>query len=217
MELAVIAVTRSISLALRHKDEIIFEINDRLKEPHAAGLMPLIDFALRRVKGKPADLQAVYTVFGPGSFTSLRINLATCLGLAKALGIPVYATDTLSLIAANVGAYRGEVMVLMEVNREELYYGRFLNAPKPVPLEMLSVLTLEEVKAKLGTFSGILIGDGANKLGKIPENITFLKNAGEPLARNLFALDLKPVDFLNLKPIYLRKSQAEIMREIRGE
>ena len=217
MELAVVAATRSISLALRKNDEVIFEINDRLKEPHAAGLMPLIDFALKRVSAKPEDLTAIYTVLGPGSFTSLRINLATCLGLAQALKIPVYATDTLRLIAANAGAYRGEVLVLMEVNREEVYFGHFYNDLVPKPQDQLTVLTVKEAKEKITNFAGILIGDGVEKLGEIPENLIYLKKANEPIASNLFFLDLELIHILEVKPLYLRKSQAEIVREARGE
>jgi len=217
MELAVVAATRSISLAIRKNNEVIFELNDHLKEPHAAGLMPLVDFTLKRVKSNPQDLKAIYTVLGPGSFTSLRINLATCMGFAFALNIPVYATDTLNLIAANAQAYRGEVIVLLEVNRDELYYGRFLNAPKPASIEPLTVLKVAEVRTKLAAFSGIVLGDGVEKLGDIPKEVTYLKSMSEPRASNLFSLDLKLVDLLNFEPIYLRKSQAEIMREIRGE
>jgi tRNA threonylcarbamoyl adenosine modification protein YeaZ len=76
--------------------------------PRAAALTELID----EVVGDPHTIEAIVVGTGPGSFTSIRIALATARGLALALDVPVAGSSTLSAFAGGVpviDARRGEV------------------------------------------------------------------------------------------------------------
>jgi tRNA threonylcarbamoyl adenosine modification protein YeaZ len=84
----------------------------------ASALMELID----GVVGDPARIDAIVVGTGPGSFTSIRIALATARGLALALEVPVAGSSTLSAFSGGqpvIDARRGEVFSEGGVSRPE--------------------------------------------------------------------------------------------------
>jgi tRNA threonylcarbamoyladenosine biosynthesis protein TsaB len=85
----------------------------------AATLLADVDALLRRSGTHTNDLEGVAVGIGPGSFTGVRIGLATARGLALSLGVPVAGVSTLDALAAGapgavpvVDARRREVFVL---------------------------------------------------------------------------------------------------------
>ena len=66
---------------------------------HAERLMPLLDEVMKEHGWKPSQLDAVAVSGGPGSFTGLRIGVATAKGLCHALNVPLIALDTMQLLA----------------------------------------------------------------------------------------------------------------------
>jgi tRNA threonylcarbamoyladenosine biosynthesis protein TsaB len=85
----------------------------------AVTLLEDVDALLRQAGAHTADVEALAVGIGPGSFTGVRIGLATARGLALALGVPVAGVSTLDALAAGapgalpvVDARRGEVFVL---------------------------------------------------------------------------------------------------------
>ena len=83
-----------------------------------------IDALLRQAGAHTRELGGIAVGIGPGSFTGVRIGLATARGLALALGVPVAGVSTLDALAAGapgalpvVDARRGEVFVLLEEPR----------------------------------------------------------------------------------------------------
>jgi tRNA threonylcarbamoyladenosine biosynthesis protein TsaB len=85
----------------------------------ATTLLEDIDALLRQASARTADVDALAVGIGPGSFTGIRVGLATARGLALALGVPAAGVSTLDALAAGspgavpvVDARRGEVFVL---------------------------------------------------------------------------------------------------------
>jgi tRNA threonylcarbamoyl adenosine modification protein YeaZ len=85
----------------------------------AQTLLEDVDALLRQGGARPADVDALAVGIGPGSFTGVRVGLATARGLALALGIPAAGVSTLAALAAGapgatpvIDARRREVFVL---------------------------------------------------------------------------------------------------------
>jgi tRNA threonylcarbamoyladenosine biosynthesis protein TsaB len=85
----------------------------------ASTLLEDVDALLRQGGAHPSDLEALAVGIGPGSFTGVRVGLATARGLALALGLPVAGVSTLAALAAGapgatpvIDARRREVFVL---------------------------------------------------------------------------------------------------------
>jgi tRNA threonylcarbamoyl adenosine modification protein YeaZ len=85
----------------------------------ASTLLEDVDALLRQGGAHPSDVEALAVGIGPGSFTGVRVGLATARGLALALGVPVAGVSTLAALAAGapgampvVDARRREVFVL---------------------------------------------------------------------------------------------------------
>jgi tRNA threonylcarbamoyladenosine biosynthesis protein TsaB len=100
--------------ALVDDGEVLGERSSR-----AQTLLEDVDALLRQGGARPTDVDALAVGVGPGSFTGVRVGLATARGLALALGVPVAGVSTLAALAAGapgampvIDARRREVFVL---------------------------------------------------------------------------------------------------------
>jgi tRNA threonylcarbamoyladenosine biosynthesis protein TsaB len=87
----------------------------------AVTLLEDVDALLRQAGAHTGDVEALAVGIGPGSFTGVRVGLATARGLALALDVPVAGVSTLEALAAGapgavpvIDARRGEVFVLRD-------------------------------------------------------------------------------------------------------
>ncbi len=87
------------SVALFERGELVGQAVLPPEIGSARSLLPAIDQLCREQKVSPADLKLISLPFGPGSFTGLRVSVATAKTLAFALKIPVTAVDTLEVLA----------------------------------------------------------------------------------------------------------------------
>jgi tRNA threonylcarbamoyladenosine biosynthesis protein TsaB len=84
-------------------------------------LLPALQAALRRIKLSPADLIGVAVATGPGSFTGLRVGLATAKGLAYALDVPIWGVPTLDILGyAHMAITAAPVCAVLHAGRGRL-------------------------------------------------------------------------------------------------
>lgn len=88
-------------------------------------LMSAMADVLALASMKPAELDAIAVVNGPGSFTGVRIGLAAAKGLAEALGKPLIAISRLAVLAAQAPA--GRLQAWIDAGRGDIFRGRYLN------------------------------------------------------------------------------------------
>ncbi len=86
-------------------------------------LLPNIDEAVRACGVSRDDIACVVVGRGPGSFTGVRIAMATAKGIASALGVPLLGVSSLDAVAWNAwqAGVRGEVLVAADAMRKEVY------------------------------------------------------------------------------------------------
>jgi len=165
-------------------------------------LLRLVDEALAEAGATLDELDGVIALRGPGSFTGLRVGLATCLGLHQALGLPATAVPTLEVLAE---AARTEaegldrpVAAVVDALRGEWFSQLF--APSGEPLEAAPAIRTPEEIAALDP--ALVIGFGARRLaesdGWSPDPAD---PAGAPRAR---VLDLASDGPSELAPAALR-------------
>jgi tRNA threonylcarbamoyladenosine biosynthesis protein TsaB len=153
------------SVALR-RDGVTLARERRARERgHAEALVPLIEATLAQAAVRFEDLDAVATTIGPGSFTGVRIALATAHGLSLALGIPAFGVTTFEAVALAARRALGvpaSCLVVLETKRADVY-AQVLPADggAPAPPVAVSPFAVAEM-APEGRF--ILAGDGAHHL-----------------------------------------------------
>lgn len=151
--------------------------------PHAETLLPALEAALSLAGVRPEEIEAFAVSIGPGSFTGLRVGLATVKGLAFGTGRPVAPVSTLAATACAAAGWPDPVAALLDARRGEVYaaaYGPPLGGGKApgtrdagaaVPWEASTglerpvliregVYTPEEIAERLPR-PCLLVGDGA--------------------------------------------------------
>jgi tRNA threonylcarbamoyladenosine biosynthesis protein TsaB len=110
---------------------------------HAEQLTPNAVAALADAGLTVAELDAVVVGCGPGPFTGLRVGMATAAAYGHALAIPLYGVCSLDAIGIETAAIAGEVLVVTDARRREVYWARYrggvrvdgpaVSAPADVP------------------------------------------------------------------------------------
>jgi len=191
--LAIDTATEAATSALVDDGEVLGERCSR-----ASTVLEDVDALLRQGGRRATDVDAIAVGVGPGSFTGVRIGLATVRGLALALGVPAAGVSTLDALAAGapgalpvVDAKRREVFVLLDGAPRCL-------APADVPL----------------TPGTTCVGDGARRYRELLESAGAVvppDDSGLHLPRARFhaalARDFGPAELV--EPLYLRLPDAE--------
>jgi tRNA threonylcarbamoyladenosine biosynthesis protein TsaB len=125
--LALDTATRRASVAVCRGETLLAE-GSREVTTHSEQLLPLIDEVLQRAGLRPAQLDGVVCGRGPGSFTGLRIGMATAKGLCFASGKPLVALSSLLPLALAAGARVDDgrlVVAILDARRQEVYCGLY--------------------------------------------------------------------------------------------
>lgn len=125
--LAIESATDWLSVALLEGEEVVALKAPTATRQHAGTLLPTIDGLLADTGWTLSDMDALAVSTGPGSFTSLRIGLATAKGLAFGRGLQGVGVSTLEAMALSqleqaAGSER-EVVALLDARRGEWYAG----------------------------------------------------------------------------------------------
>ena len=206
------AVTASV--ALTDGDEIIKSefVNSGLT--HSETLLPMI---ARVMDGhKYSELDGIAITAGPGSFTGVRIGVATVKGLAFNDDIPCYSVSTLEAIAYNFVDENAVVCAVMDARRMQFYNALFrVQNGKVERLCDDRAISIEDLRNELKQYDNVIIaGDGANLCFRnielenctLADDDRIYQNAVgvAKAAKNKNAISPKA-----LMPVYLRQSQAE--------
>ena len=131
----------------------------------SAHLLDLIGEALTEAGITVRDLGGIAALRGPGSFTGLRIGLATVLGLHQALGVPATALPSLQVMAA--AAESGTVIAAVDALRGDWSAQAFAAGPVPRPLGEMELVPGSELP-NLAPAPAVLVGFGVSRLAELP-------------------------------------------------
>ena len=179
---------------------------------HAAQLLPLARRALEAVGATFADVRRIGVGVGPGTFTGLRIGVATARALAQATGAEVAGISTLEALAVEAGDDRA-VLAVLDARRGEAYAAAFrdgerLLAPVAVAPEGLAALADPRHAPWLAVGDGaVRFRDRLEPAAEVPADASAL-HAVSALAVCRLAREARPVDRDALLPEYVRLPDA---------
>ena len=119
--------TKTGSIALVSETGVIAQYSLNIEVTHSERLMSTVDRVLRDTGLAIAGVDAYAVATGPGSFTGLRIGMATVKGLALVTGKPVAAVSTLAALAWNLPLSEHPVCPLLDARKNEVYAGVYLS------------------------------------------------------------------------------------------
>lgn len=205
------------------KDDILmaeYVLND--KREHSVLLMPMIENILKESNLTIDDIDAYVVSKGPGSFTGLRIGMATIKGMSFGSNKPYISLSSLDALAYSVSSFNGIICPIMDALRTNVYTGLYKNENgsletimDPTPMELEDLISLLKEKNEPVIFTG----DGLTKHKEfINENFPNANFAPNHLsivrASSLGELGMQKLksgicDDSNSSPVYLKKPQAE--------
>lgn len=219
--LAIDTSSKNCSVAILEDNQIIEELNLADGKTHSENLMPLIDETLHKSDLELKEIDLFACSVGPGSFTGIRIGVATIKAIAEVLNKEIASVTSLESLAQNVESSENQTVVsLIDARNNQVYAGIFdekYNKKEEYLADDISIV-IEKIKK----YNNIVcVGDGAllhkelllkNLSGVkfISNNIQTAGNTGKIGYKKYLENDLYNAD--TILPIYLRKSQAERMK-----
>ena len=198
---------------------------------HSADLLPTLAALLKRADSDWGDVRAIAVGVGPGTFTGLRIGVATARGLSQALGVALHPVSSLAALAAGVVAATGAppgtpILPLIDARRGQVFASLY-RAGEPLALEWgPSALSAEDLERRLAREPEHPLAAGDWAL----ESLARLEAAGAEVAApesGLHAIDALQICRLardsqpcapeRVHPVYVREPDAEIARSARED
>lgn len=211
----------SVAVATEEQLLGLFYINNGLT--HSTKLVPMIESVLSELDMSASDIDAFACTNGPGSFTGIRIGMATAKGLALPCGKPIVTVSSLAAAAYHFSSQPLPVLAMTDARNSQVFYGVY-SFDNSVCEEIISPSAddIINVSAKV-TSPTIVCGDGAMKYAEIlrqnPNIIFAPAHQMMPNAATLAAAAFDEIKFRGFPPaetidaLYVRKSSAEQEKE----
>ena len=200
--------SKALSLAILEDKQILAETTINIKKNHSITLMPAIDFLMASLDWTPKDLDRIVVAEGPGSYTGLRIAVATAKTLAHTLNIELVGMS--SLLALVPYQQEGLFVPLMDARRNNVYAGFYENAKPVMPEAHLSFeRVIELIK---GASQVTFVGEVGPFVEQIQEHLprtNFKETLPNAANLALLAWDKEADSLHDFVPNYLKRVEAE--------
>lgn len=221
--LAIDTATHTGSVALTDDGAVLAEYSLLSEETHSRRLLQAVDYLLARTGLVWEGIDGLAVTIGPGSFTGIRIGLATVKGLAMATGRPVVGISTLDALAANLFSTFSPIFPVIDARKKEVFTAVYYpdQEGRPVKASPEMVLSPGDLVARIKE-RVILIGDGVCSYGQFfkealgdkavfaPGPLSFIRASNVAfLAAERFRSGQQD-DVATLVPVYIRPSEAEM-------
>ncbi len=215
------------NVALTSSDGLLAEHTVLSRLTHSKRLLVSLENILTESALDWSQLDALAVCLGPGSFTGLRIGLATIKGIAMATGLPLIGVSSLDGLASQLPFARQQICTILDARKHEIYAAFYESSVESGEVQRTSeylVMAPEQLTKQIDRPT-IFVGDGVSVYGDFlkealgskalfaPEHIVFPRAATiGKLALNHYHQQhfLDPADAV---PFYIRASEAEIQRQ----
>lgn len=227
--LALDSATARVGVAIGRDGRVVGEVTLVGNRRHAEQLAPAIRYLCDELEVDLGHVTAIAVGLGPGLFTGLRVGVTTAKVMAQALRVPVVGIPSLDLVAYPVRHTTRVIAAVLDARRREVFHARY----RPVPGGIQRISGYEvgppaDLVAELeaGTQEVLLVGDGSLAYPEEFARLERAEHAGPgftapsvPALIELATARVEREDFespRDIRPLYLRRSDAEIEWERRA-
>ncbi len=218
--------TKAASIALLKEDTLVGEIFINDKRTHSQKLMPMLESLFKLSDITMDDIDILAVCIGPGSFTGLRIAMATVKAMAHAKNLKIVAINSLESLAFNVSNSNKKIIPILDAQGKKLYTASYKFIDGEIseisPIEVKEIDELVEKIKECGE-DVIMLGEGLDKC-KDQFNMDLVeiaspdKNVSKAssiacLAKIKYERNIDIHNCYDIVPMYIRKSQAEMQYE----
>ena len=209
---------------------LIYNLDTNTGRTHSENLMPMINNAFNKTNLQLKDMDLIVCDIGPGSFTGIRIGVATTKAFQDSLSIPCVGISSLEALAYNVKNNLNEkdvVCSIIDCKNDNCYFALFemkngsletLIEPQAESVDSALAIIKSYIEDTLENPSITFVGDGSevynDKIQEAFKNVKFADSKDNIL--NSYSLALAGLDIFNsgmdikeVLPLYLKKPQAQ--------
>jgi len=222
MDTATACSSVSLTSGSRRDGKVLASLNFSGNVTHSRRLLTTIDLIMKKAEVDWDTIAGVCVSLGPGSFTGLRIGMATAKGIAVAAGKPLLGVSTLDGLASKCTTSK-LICATLDARKKEVYsaFYRYDVQTGSKRVSDLTVTSPEELAAVIDE-SVVMIGDGVTAYRELFQEllgdrlILVSAQLHEPASSSLglIARELLDVgdvlDVAKATPVYVRRSDAEL-------
>ena len=200
---------QALSLAILEDEHLLAQTTLNIKKNHSITLMPAIDFLMKSLDMKPTDLDRIAVAQGPGSYTGLRIAVATAKTLAHTLKIELVGVSSLQALVPEQA--EGLVIPVMDARRNNVYAGFYQSGQAVRPEAHLPLAEVLEM-AGAANQSVTFVGETATFAEQIKDALpqaAIQSTLPDAAAIGRLGLDLPAQSIHDFVPNYLKRVEAE--------
>lgn len=226
LTLAIDTATKVCAIALCRNQEILAEYTVNMGMTHSEGLLPQIDQLLKRCGVDKKSIELLAVSMGPGSFTGLRIGLATAEAMAYSWHCNIHGVSTLKALAYNIPIEGVLLSPILDAQKGNYYQALYKwEQGKLIELEPVEVVNKERLLERIATYKNetLILGE-CLKLARLelpqniklaPEGLRMPKGSSVALVANENFDQERDKNIFGLEPYYIRRSEAEELWEQR--
>lgn len=235
--LAIETTGAKASVAMMKEDGQLFFESSEEKLNHLQNLMPMVEKLLEKCRLTLDDVTCIAVSEGPGSFTGIRIGVSSARALAQALRIDTIGVPTLKSIAYNAPEYRGIICPIFDARRNQVYGGAYQwdeagSCKEIVPAAAYDLTDLLKLlEPKMSNHEIMFFGDGIEPYQELIQIWNQGLQSSSPIDNVLVSFAQEDIRMQNatsvvklayelyregemrslfdLKPVYMRKAEAE--------
>jgi tRNA threonylcarbamoyladenosine biosynthesis protein TsaB len=203
------------SVAVSYKGKLLALKEENKGYTHAEHLTLFIEEAMHMAGKKFEALDAIAVSKGPGSYTGLRIGVATAKGLCYGLGKPLIAINTLSAMAMGATQKHASIALfcpMLDARRMEVYTSLLNRKGDVIDATQALVLNETSFQDKLNENEILFFGDGSQKFRELNKNAN-AKFDFEIMPSALYMIELAYASFQSnsfeniayFEPFYLKE------------
>ena len=228
---------KTASVALSDEGRLLGEMTIDAGRTHSEILLPMAEDLLKQLKLTFGDIDGYAVTVGPGSFTGIRIGVATVKGLAFGKGAPCFGISSLEGLAYNLRGLRGIIVPVLDCRRNECYTAIFSSDGETIVRlsedTQMRIVDLAPLLSEHASTPIYLVGDSYEKakellgaLGiqtmitpeemRLPSASSLLRIADERYQRGEYTDD-SALTALYLKPAQAERERLEKEKQNKGD